>query len=491
MSNVMLKTDGYKLDHRRQYPPGTQRVYSNWTPRSSRVEGSELVVFFGLQYFLKKYMEEEFQRWLWRPRDEVCKEYQRYLDAYMPGNEIGTKHIGALHELGYMPLRFSALPEGTLTPLRVPQFTVENTHDDFYWLPNYWETLLSNTLWRACTSATTAYRYRQLLDAWALATTGSIEGVDWQAHDFSMRGMGGFGDAMASAAGHALSFTGSDSFPLLEWVERFYPGDNGLVIGSVPATEHSVMCAGGQADELGTLVRLSTLYPQGIVSVVSDTWDLWKVITQYLPIFERDGKLVIRPDSGDPVDILCGTCTSDFDSTRSDYAQQRGVIQCLWDIFGGTTNAAGYKVLNPHIGAIYGDSITYERAREICERLAAKGFDSTNVVLGIGSYTYAYCTRDTYGFAMKATAAKVQGVWRELFKDPITDSGTKRSARGFLRVYKDGYGRLRLEDQVQPDDPAQSLLEPVWEDGHALRTQSYADVRYQLNVRTQKDGVML
>lgn len=451
MLNFLELTDGYKLDHRRQYPPGTTRVYSNFTPRASRIGGQEYVVFFGLRYAwarLKEIARETFFR---RAEQEVCDEYRTLVRGYLgpeAADAVGTEHIRALHRLGYIPLKFNALPEGSLVPLKVPMFTVENTHDDFFWLVNYFETYLSNTIWPMCTSATTAHRYRLLFDKYAALTGGDPTFVPWQGHDFSMRGMMGCEAAAMSGAGHLLSFTGTDTLPAIRLLEKYYHG-SGLIGGSVAATEHSVMCAGGKDNEQATVERILALYPTGIVSQVMDTWDFWGFITNTLPklkdkIVARDGKFVIRPDSGDPVKILCGTAGYKEDSPLWT-AEQKGLIQCLWEIFGGTVNRQGYKVLSPHIGAIYGDSITYDRAKEIMERLEAKGFASTNVVLGIGSYTYQYTTRDTYGFAMKATWAMVNGEERMLFKEPKTDDGTKKSAKGRLVVFKTYFG-YRLKD---------------------------------------------
>ena len=302
--NPLLLIDGYKLDHRRQYPPGTMRVYSNWTPRSSRVDGQNEVVFFGLQYFLKRYLGELMEEWFDEARDYVEKEYSRFVHGYVGPNTIGAKHIGDLLDLEHIPLVFRALPEGTLCPLRVPCFTVENTHPDFFWLVNYFETILSNVLWLPSTSATTAYRLRKLLDRWCAETGGDPDFVDWQGHDFSFRGMPGLEAAQLSGAGHLLSFSGTDSIPALPFIEEYYGPNHGLVVGaSVPATEHSVMSAGAREGEFETFRRILSLYPEGIVSIVSDTWDLWYVLTEILPrlkheIMARNGKLVIRPDSG-------------------------------------------------------------------------------------------------------------------------------------------------------------------------------------------------
>jgi nicotinamide phosphoribosyltransferase len=262
------------------------------------------------------------------------------------------------------------------------------------------------------------------------------------------------------------------------------------------------MCAGGKEDEVDTFRRLLNTYPKGILSVVSDTWNLWKVCTEHVvtlkeEILARDGKLVIRPDSGDPVDILCGL----LDKTSENYFSKpdsivispdnKGVIELLWDVFGGTVNEQGYKVLDSHIGAIYGDSITIERADEICKRLEAKGFASTNVVLGIGSFTYQYNTRDTFGFAMKATyveithpaesgspASATEG--REIFKDPITDDGTKKSATGLLFVGKNDNFEITLYDKVSRDEERTGLLQVIYKDGEFYNTTDLTTIRQRV-----------
>ncbi len=478
--NPLLLTDGYKLGHREQYPQGTTLVYSNWTPRKSRVEDVDNVVFFGLQYFLKEYLIKRFnQDFFNQPKQEVVSEYKKYVDNYL-GVDYDISHIEALHDLGYLPIEIKALPEGTEVPIRVPMFTLVNTKSEFFWLTNYLETLLSNIIWQPCTSATIAKQYRKILTQYASETDqDNLEFVTWQAHDFSMRGMSGTESSILSGMGHALAFSGSDTLPVAKAYETFYNTDvtKELVIGSVNATEHSVMCAGSKDDEIGTFRRLLKTYPTGILSIVSDTWDLWKVLTEYLPtlkneILERNGKLVIRPDSGDPVDIICG-CQHDNPIIA------KGVIELLWSEFGGTINKQGYKVLNPKIGAIYGDSITIERATLICKRLKEKGFASTNVILGIGSFTYQYNTRDTFGFAMKATYVEVNGEGREIFKDPITDDGTKKSAKGLIKLYQEN-GQINFKDQVSQEEERKGLLQTVFKDGKVLIEDNLNQIRTRL-----------
>ncbi len=474
--------DVYKFDHRRQYPKGTVRVYSNWTPRSSRVKGRDKVVYLGGQYFRQKYLVEAFNETFFsQPRDAVCKRYARRVNGMLGPNSIGTEHIGALHELGYIPLLYRDIPEGTEVPLRVPMTTVENTLDEFFWLPNYFESLQSNILWLPCTSATTALGYRRILDHAEKKTGCAPDFVPWQGHDFSFRGLGCLEAAQTSGMGHLLFFTGTDTAPALDLIEGYYglPTEEYLpqLGGSVAATEHSVMCAGGEEAELETINHLLDLYPEGILSVVSDTWDLWHLITDILPklkdrILARKGKYVTRPDSGDPADILCGDPDAPIGTPQS-----KGVIELLWEIFGGTITSTGHRLLDSHVGAIYGDSITEARAQDIVDRLEAKGFSSGNIVFGIGSFTYQYVTRDSFGFAMKATWVKINGVGRDIFKTPKTDNGMKNSAKGRLAVAKNSQGDLHLIEQATEAQEAASLLRPCWKDGKEIVHETWDIVR--------------
>ena len=482
MSPILLK-DGYKVGHKFQYPEGTTLVYSNLTPRKSRSAEVNEIVFFGLQYFIKEYLIRQFNEdFFKKPKADVLKEYARRMDNYLGKDSITYQHIGDLHDLGYLPLEIKALPEGSLVPMKVPIFTIKNTLPEFFWLTNMLETVMSAILWKPCTSATTAFEYLQTFTRYAKETVGDdLSFIPWQGHDFSFRGMSGIEDAVMSGAGHLLSFAGTDTIPAIDFLEQYYRADaeKELIGGSVPATEHSVMCMGTQGDEIGTFERLITkVYPAGIVSIVSDTWDFWQVITGFLPelkekILARNGKVVIRPDSGDPVKIIVGDRDAPVGSP-----EYKGAIECLWETFGGTITQKGYKLLDGHIGLIYGDSITTERQLAILEGLKTKGFASYNVVLGIGSYTYEYVTRDTFGFAMKATYGEVNGVGRDIFKDPKTDDGTKKSAKRLMQVYRNSAtGKLALKDQCTWKEEGQGELKTVLKDGQLLVDWSLAEIR--------------
>jgi nicotinamide phosphoribosyltransferase len=487
-----LLADFYKLSHRPQYPKGTENVFSTWTPRSGRhLPDVKEVVVFGHQGFVKEMLIEFFnENFFNRPKEEVMKEYARVVKHCLFVETPDTSHLEELHDLGYLPLEIKSLEEGTIVPFRVPVLTIENTDSRFFWLTNYVETMMSANLWKPSTTASIARTYRQILNKYALETTGSTAGVEFQGHDFSMRGMGGVEDAARAGTGHLLSFVGTDTIPAISYLEQYYNADiaRELVGCSVPATEHSVQSAGGKEDERETYRRLiEDTYPSGIVSIVSDTWDLWNVLTNIIPslkesILKRSGaplnKVVIRPDSGNPADILCGDPNAEKGSPAS-----KGVIELLYETFGGTKTEQGYILLNEKIGAIYGDSITIKLAEEICQRLKAKGFASTNVVLGIGSFTYQYITRDSLGFAMKATSAVVDGVERALFKDPITDNGTKKSAKGRVQVYKDDDGVLQFTDSttgvvVQELD----MLQTIFKNGKMIKETSLAAIRDKVKV---------
>lgn len=483
--NPMTLTDGYKIGHKDQYPRGTTRVYSNWTPRGTRVPQIQNVVSFGLQYFIKEYMVNRMREFFADTRGNVEKRYAKRVSEYL-GFPVTASHIGELHELGFMPLEFRALPEGTNSPLRVCQFTVENTDPRMFWLPNYIETNVSQTVWGMSTAATLAYRFRKMLNEAAEKTGAPKDFVQFQGHDFSMRGMIGLEASLLTGAGHLLSFVGTDTVPVLDFIDDFYPGDNGLVGCSVPASEHSVASAHSASHpsdegECSYIEHMLNTYPTGIFSMVSDTYDLWKILqlcgTKYREqILARDGKVVFRPDSGDPVKILCGDAGSPPGTP-----QNKGVIQLLWEYFGGQVNAKSYRELNSHVGAIYGDAINWDRGNAICQTLQANGYASTNVVFGIGSFTYQYNTRDTFGFAMKATWAEVDGKGVDLFKKPITDTGEKFSAKGRLAVLEEpSSGTLCMVEGATPEQERQSLLLPVWRNGRFLKEYSFAACRRNL-----------
>lgn len=576
MTQVLANTDSYKLSHKGFMDEGTQVIYSNFTARADKYlpvlkhRFDHKAVFFGLQYFVVDYLINEWNNTFFsQPKEKVIGKFKRLVDAYLGAGAVPMDHFEQLHDLGYLPIEIKALPEGSRVNIKVPMLTIKNTDNRFAWLTNYLETVMSCELWKPITTATIVAEYRKLVNEFALKTTGSLEGTMFQLHDFSFRGMSGRKDAAINGAAFLLSSCGTDTIPAIEVLEDFYSADctKEFIAASVPASEHSIACLGTAVKgELESYRKWITQdYPTGIVSLVSDTYDYWKVLTEYLPALKADilarpvnaiglSKVVIRPDSGNPVDIICGTVgktyqtleeaitevneehfeeasadcegsynigcesystnvyikseakcytlTTPFNYNRHDKQyyyidnygsgagettaeefqptpEVKGSIQLLWETFGGTVTEQGYKVLDSHIGLIYGDSITLEVAEEVFKRLEAKGFASTNVVFGVGSYTMQYLTRDSLGMAVKATYAEVDGVGYELFKDPITDTGMKKSAKGLLRVEKEGDDFV-LYDQQTKEQEQQGALQTVFRDGILVTQTSLSEIRNRL-----------
>lgn len=525
--NPLSTVDSYKLSHRTMYPSGVTEVYSNFTPRSvnhlnapEKYKTNE-IIWFGGQAVIKDLVElwdEEFFSLSSQERvygnevypsalDDVLVSFQNRV-APFAGSNYSVEHLKALHQLGYLPLEIKTLPEGSRVPVGVPVLTIRNTHPEFFWLTNYLETALSTELWKMSTSATIADYYRKIGNYWYDKTGANKGFLDFALHDFSMRGMSGSIDAAKSGAGHLTSFTGSDTIPAVDYLAYHYSGDETFVAASVPATEHSQQCCFSGDDE-SYFNSILVKYPTGIVSLVSDGFDYWNVLTDVLPklkdkIMARQpdamgfNKCVIRPDSGDPVRIIAGYESNEVEwvkkwnsyvlidgkqfskltSTLLTGEEVKGSIEVLWDLFGGTINDKGYKTLDPHIGLIYGDSITLARAEEILSRLEAKGFASDNIVFGVGSYSYNMVSRDTLGFAMKATNIVINGKDAPLFKNPKTDNGTKKSAKGLLSVSTNTFNNsFELFDNVSREVEGIGELTTLFRDGKFLKHETLLEIR--------------
>jgi nicotinamide phosphoribosyltransferase len=484
--NSLFYTDGYKIGHKKMLAKGTKYLYGTWIPRSTKhaPKGITKIVSFGQQLVVKWLHDEFTENFFALPKDEALK-FAKDMSLYL-GQEFDGAHFEALHDLGYLPIRVKSLPEGIETPANIPHMTFVNTVSGFAWLTLFLETIISSLAWKPSTSATIALQYRRNLTDWVMVTDpASAWLIPFLCHDFSARGLNPW-DMLSSGLGHATSFRGSDSIIVIPGARYFYnePEDE-VAINSVNASEHSVSTTKiFTVGEQQMIADWLEDFPTGILSIVSDTFDLWKLITEYLPankeaIMARDGKLVIRPDSGDPVDIICGTYQSLTipDNIKPLRPSEKGVIELLWDIFGGTINEQGYKVLDPHIGAIYGDSITLDRQIQIYERLEAKGFASTNIVLGIGSFTYQYNTRDTFGFAAKGAWFQTDEASYDIYKDPITDDGTKKSLKGLVAVTE----QLEVLTQCTVEQEASGILQTIYEDGKFYNQTTLAEVREKLN----------
>ena len=422
--NLLLQTDVYKFGHKDQYPPGTNKVYSYLESRGSREEGLNHTVFFGLQYYIDKYLQ---------PITHAdVDEFEEIATGIL--GSVNVDQFRALADLGYIPLEIRAVPEGSVVPLGNVLMTITNTHPDFAWLVNYVETLLLK-IWSPITVASNSYRFKQLFTRFAERTC-SRDHVPFQMHDFGYRGCASEESAAIAGAAHLTSFMGTDTTAGVCMLRNHYHGLNGQIGLSVPASEHSVMCAwNAENDDREAIENMLNTYPTGIVSIVSDSYDLWKTITQYYgkefyeQIMNRDGKVVIRPDSGDPANIICG------DPAGATMEERLGVIRLLDRIFGSSENEKGYLEIDPHVGCIYGDAIFYSRAQEILSRLQGMGYASNNIIFGSGGLLLNNWSRDTLKMAIKATYCEVNGNPRPIEKKPKTDVG-KTSKRGLLRLTK-------------------------------------------------------
>ena len=499
--NPLLCIDFYKAVHSAQYPRGLTKIVSYFTPRMSRLPGQDKLVLFGLQAFIKDYLMRAFGGCFFsRPRDEVMNEYRRIMDHTLGFEAYDLQKIGALHDLGYLPIEIRALPEGSRVDIKVPMIEISNTHPDFVWLPGALETVMSVQLWHTMVSANVGYQYREIVNRFYDLTVEDGVPRARALGDFSMRGQESVESAAKSSGAFCLSFMNTATVPAILWLERNYSCDctqEDVAFGAI-STEHSVMCSNFavDGDEITMLRRLLTeIYPNHSFSVVSDSYDYWNLVNNLLPqlkdeILAHNGCMLIRGDSGDPVEIVTET------------------VSRLWEIFGGSVNSKGYKVLNPHVKAIYGDSITPARCQEIFEILEERGFACNNVSLGVGSFSMqcaetslaipgangerlfsvgslAPFTRDTYGIAVKATYAEDQdGKPIFIFKDPKTDTGCfKKSQKGCCSVVWDGQNYSYTDGHTfseRNEDPY-NQLKPVFKDGVLLKDQTLSEIRNRLH----------
>ena len=498
MYNPLLLIDFYKSTHHEQYPKGLTKMVSYYTPRMSRLGDVDKVTFFGLQAFIKEYLIKGFNEGFFnRDEDEVVAEYERVLNATLGKGAYESQKIRDLHKLGYLPLEISAVPEGSRTAIGVPQIEITNTHPNFVWLVNTIETMLSCTMWHTQVSAEVGYRYRQIVQKYRDLTCDDNVQVSRLLGDFSMRGQQSVESAIKSSAAWALSFVNTATVPAILWLEDNYNCDcekEPVAFGAI-STEHSVMCSNFavDGDEITQVRRLLTeIYPNHSFSMVSDSYDYWNLVDNILPqlkdeIMAHNGCISIRGDSGDPVEVVTET------------------VFRLWDIFGGTVNSKGYKVLDPHVKAIYGDSITPQRCEAIYSILTEKGFAINNVALGVGSFSmmcledltvdgyflthpaapmpgpkYNPYTRDTFGIAVKATYAEDEDENAiNIYKQP-KGASWKKSQKGCCIVAMDGQSYTDGHTFAEVALEENNLLRQVFCDGHLINETSLAEVRQRL-----------
>ena len=573
LNNPAFNTDSYKLSHKQMEPDGTETIYANLTPRFNKYfklkypNSDDKVVNFGLQYFLIKELIDAWNKYFFQqPLEQVMQQLELIFFPYIGMDKSKLSHFEALHKLGYLPLRIKALPEGTVLPLNIPLITIENTHKSFSFLTNYVESVLSLYIHKPITVATIAREFSKLTDYWFDKTVVDHTFKKFTIHDFSLRGHDSVDAARICGAAALLYSNGTDNVPGYVTARTIYGGDDQVAF-SVAASEHSVttlginfykdlVLEGEVADlveilsqkmlnlnlqdefeqakgELITIYRLLTeRFPSGLLSYVADSYDYWRVITLILPILKdvimrREGKLVIRPDSGDPVEMVCGLGkVTIIDTNQNKYRgvdpfrvlvkehsntgsslfyltnqnkyylvenlhdefiikevseeEAKGSVEVLSELFGSTRNAKGYKELTPQIGLIYGDGITYERASKIFENLALKDFAASTVVLGVGSYTFASSTRDDLGIAIKATHGTVGGKSIPIYKDPKTGDGSKKSGKGYFKVDYNEQGVITLYDDVTLEEEAKGLLQTTFKDSQVENLTTFTEIKSRL-----------
>lgn len=552
--------DWYKPGHKPMYNQNTKLIFSNLTPRNDKNfahyadKNARGVIVLGLRRMVMDSMVGMWKKFFKMKREAAVKKFARMSKNALGSAAPSAECWGELHDLGYLPVEIRALPEGILSPIGIPVYTIHNTVEKFFWVTNYIETVMSTESWKTITNATAAFQYKRVAMSYALATCDNVDHVNFQCHDFSLRGLSNVEDGYKSGIAHLASFTGTDNILAIEAVHEYYGIDeDDFVAGSIPASEHSVATTNisrivkdleehfphlaGDVDGLRYLAEkeflltfITKIVPEGFCSYVADSYDYWAVLTRILPelkeeIMMRLGRLVVRPDSGDPVHVVAGYHIEEFESRDSFFNSSRhnltevgyirdenvyllitdgaygyedfveiprheavGSIQVLWEIFGGEVNSKGYKVLDTHIGMIYGDSITVKREIEILKRLKANGFASSNIVFGVGSFTYQFNTRDTFGIAVKATGCFIDDYEIMVSKEPKTDPG-KRSAKGFIKVVRDQDGVLRQVDNISFNEinDEDNLLQPIFRNGDVLipqvngRDEDFNDIRARLD----------
>ena len=583
--NPLLLIDFYKACHAEQYPHGLTRMVSYYTPRMSRLSDIDEVTMFGLQGFIREYLIEGFNdNFFNRPEEEVMAEYERIMTYTLGKDACDVEKIRKLHKLGYLPIGIAAIPEGMRTKVGVPQIEIWNTHPDFVWVVNTIETMLSCSMCHTQVAAEVGRRYRKVVDKWVEKTCDPTVNPRKMIGDFSMRGQHSVESAIKASAAWLLSFDNTATVPAIMWLEDNYNCDctkETVGFGAI-STEHSVMCSNYavDGDEITQIKRLLTeIYPNHNFSMVSDSYDYWRLVTELLPqckeeIMNHNGTLLVRGDSGNPVEILAGKNIYHLDPVEyedelfvnKDYtvdwlaewaydnsiensatyyfrmddryfavavdvnwsyergawtdheydfvdnytfgweeiqpnAELLGTVWALDQIVGHTINSKGYKVLNPKLKAIYGDSIIPDYANEVYRRLEKQGYAANNVVMGAGSMSMmalvgrdadtnslvfagecngTNCgpyTRDTFGIAVKATYAEDKdGNPIMIYKQPKALSW-KKSQKGCCEVALDGQSYTDGHTWEERDDSFNNLLRLVFGNGEFYKEYSLEQVK--------------
>jgi len=514
--------DGYKICHPFLQPKSVSHVFTGWTGRYNKYQQeAKNTVIWGQQARIKQYMIDWFDNnFFYKDVDDLEKKHVRNVSICFSPRYSDFSKFRKLYELGYLPIEIWGLPEGTLCPVNVPDHWIRNTHPDFGWLPQYLEDLWSTHNWMPPTSATTGHDRRTLQQKYVDITCEDTNITKYMISDFSLRGMAEMESAaMASSGGHLLSFAKSATMGSADFLEKYYNADieKDLTNMATPSLEHSIVCqliaefenmllSGGEykgitwdkyknskredgspvdiklVAEMCVIKYLITdVQLEGALSYVSDTYDYWGVLTWILPkliddICNRQGALVIRADSGDPIKITCGDSLADL------WYEKIGSLRVLKKIFGVSTNKKGYDVLPSQIRMIYADAITRERQEKILKRCVEMKISVENIFFGIGSVSYQYVTRDTRGYAIKATSCIMDGIEVAIQKNPKTDSA-KASQKGCFAAHYDSLGEITYTDELTYEEAINfegNLYVKKFVDGKQYNIDDFATIRNRL-----------
>lgn len=467
LPNIILMTDSYKLSHAKQYPVGTTKIYSYLESRGGQFDNT---VFFGLQYYLGRYLQGiTLEQWMIEEADEFCKAHFGNDTTF---NRTGWQRLLDKHG-GILPVSIKAVPEGTVVPVKNVLATVENTDDEFPWLTNVLETMLLK-VWYPITVATQSREAKKLIKAALEKSADDCSGLPFKLHDFGYRGVSSEESAAIGAAAHLVNFMGTDTTYGIMLVRNFY--DESMAGFSIPASEHSTMTSWGRENEVEAYRNMLKQYPTGLVACVSDSYNIYDACEKLWggvlkdEVLARNGTLVIRPDSGEQEEVL------------------PRLLNILWDRFGGTTNTKGYKVLDSHVRLIWGDGININTIPKILDCVMGCGFSTDNLAMGMGGALLQMVNRDTQKFAFKCSMAVINGEEVSVFKDPVDDHG-KISKKGRLALYHRpdrglNPGELTTVTNCSSSEFANSVdvMQEVFRDGNVLMHQSFADIRTRASI---------
>lgn len=450
-NNLVLNTDSYKASHWLQYPPNTEKIFSYIESRGGVYDKT---VFFGLQAFIKEYL-------LTPVTVEDVEEAAEFFAAHgEPFNEQGWLDLIAKHN-GFLPIEIKAAPEGTVIPTSNVLVTVENTDPEFFWVTSYIETALLRAIWYPTTVATVSWSIKQLIKQY-LEETGDVNGLNFKLHDFGARGVSSEESAALGGMAHLVNFMGSDTVSGVLAAKRYY---NEPMAGfSIPAAEHSSITSWGRDKEVDAYRNMVKQFGRAgsLLAVVSDSYDIYNACKLWGTELKQDvidsgATVVIRPDSGHPATVVL-KC-----------------VKTLEKYFGAILNDKGYKVLN-NVRVIQGDGINEESIKSILSSLKINGYSADNVAFGMGGALLQQINRDTQKFAMKCSAALINGEWVDVFKDPVTDS-VKKSKKGRLELYSDDGFTFITRSEWDNIEGYVRVLRPIFRNGKLLIDDTFAEVR--------------